>query len=73
MRAKLADSTVTLRDQLIHKRNKRMGARVIELLLNNPGQSFFFAFGAGHFVGDHTIIEVGVQEQDDVSHLHIPR
>lgn len=46
------------RDQLIYKRNKRMGARVIELLLNNPGQSFFFAFGAGHFVGDHTILEV---------------
>ena len=38
-----------------------MGARVIELLLNNPGQSFFFAFGAGHFVGDHTILEVGPQ------------
>jgi len=31
---------------------------VIELLLNNPGQSFFFAFGAGHFVGEHTILEV---------------
>ena len=73
------------REQLIFKRNKRMGARVIELLLNNPGpsfyyslfsgdisylgpkhlliscssgQSFFFAFGAGHFVGEHTILEV---------------
>ena len=23
-----------------------------------PGQSFFFAFGAGHFVGDHTILDV---------------
>ena len=30
----------------------------VELLLNNPGSSFFFAFGAGHFVGDHTIIDV---------------
>lgn len=29
-----------------------------ELLLNNPGSSFFFAFGAGHFVGEHTIIDV---------------
>ena len=29
-----------------------------ELLLNNPGSSFFFAFGAGHFVGDNTIIDV---------------
>ena len=28
------------------------------MLLNNPGSAFFFAFGAGHFVGDHTIIDV---------------
>jgi len=46
------------KDHLIYKRNRRMGGRVIELLLNNPGSSFFFAFGAGHFVGDHTIIDV---------------
>lgn len=26
--------------------------------MNNPGSSFFFAFGAGHFVGEHTIIDV---------------
>ena len=32
------------RDQLIYKRNKRMGARVIELLLNNPGRSRSFLF-----------------------------
>ena len=35
-----------------------MAGRVIELLLNNPGSSFFFAFGAGHFVGDNTILDV---------------
>ena len=26
--------------------------------MNNPGSSFFFAFGASHFVGEHTIIDV---------------
>ena len=62
------------RESLIYKRNRRMAGRVIgnnyypitpgltrdisELLLNNPGSSFFFAFGAGHFVGDNTIIDV---------------
>jgi len=46
------------KDQLIYIRNRRMGARVVELLLNNPGSSFFFAFGAGHFVGDKTIVDV---------------
>jgi hypothetical protein len=46
------------RDHLIYKRNRRMGARVIELLINNPGTSYFFAFGAGHFVGENTVIDV---------------
>jgi len=46
------------KDHLIYKRNRRMGGRVIELLLNNPGSSFFFAFGAGHFVGENTIVDV---------------
>jgi len=46
------------REHLIYRRNRRMGARVVELLLNNPGTSFFFVFGAGHFVGNTSIIEV---------------
>ncbi len=46
------------RDHLIYKRNRRMGARVIELLVNNPGTSYFFAFGAGHFVGENTVLDV---------------
>ncbi|KAH8035212.1 hypothetical protein HPB51_004453 [Rhipicephalus microplus] len=35
------------RHELIYKRNHRMGDRVLRLLRANPGQSFFFAFGAG--------------------------
>ena len=39
------DQVFGFRDQLIYKRNKRMGARVIELLLNNPGRfPFIFIF-----------------------------
>jgi uncharacterized protein YbaP (TraB family) len=49
---------VYARDHLIYKRNRRMGARVIELLVNNPGTSYFFAFGAGHFVGENTVLDV---------------
>lgn len=35
------------RQELIYKRNERMGKRVTELLEANPDKSFFFAFGAG--------------------------
>ncbi len=35
------------RQELIFKRNRRMGQRVLELLAAHPDKSFFFAFGAG--------------------------
>jgi len=46
-----------------------MGARVIELLLNNPGTSYFFAFGAGHFVGENTILDVVRNSGFNVEHV----
>ena len=47
---------VFFREMLITKRNKRMAARVIYLLVNRP-DTYFFAFGAGHFVGKDSILE----------------
>merc|ERR1712117_204730 len=41
---------------LIQKRNKRMAARVIDLLVNRP-DAYFFAFGVGHFIGEDNILE----------------
>lgn len=35
------------RQELIYKRNERMGRRVKALLEEHPDKSFFFAFGAG--------------------------
>lgn len=35
------------RQELIYKRNERMGKRVRALLEEHPDKSFFFAFGAG--------------------------
>lgn len=35
------------RQELIYKRNERMGKRVMALLRENADKSFFFAFGAG--------------------------
>lgn len=37
------------RQELIYKRNERMGRRVKALLEEQPDKSFFFAFGAGQF------------------------
>ncbi|XP_037086876.1 metalloprotease TIKI2-like [Pollicipes pollicipes] len=35
-----------------------MGERILELLWAQPERSFFFAFGAGHFLGNYTVLDV---------------
>ncbi|XP_032208518.1 metalloprotease TIKI1 isoform X4 [Mustela erminea] len=46
------------RQELIYKRNERMGKRVKALLEEFPDKGFFFAFGAGHFMGNNTVLDV---------------
>ncbi|XP_037341510.2 metalloprotease TIKI1 isoform X2 [Pungitius pungitius] len=56
------------RQELIYKRNERMGKRVKTLLEENPDKSFFFAFGAGHFLGNNTVLEVLRRQGYNVEH-----
>nr|DBA28276.1 TPA: hypothetical protein GDO54_008663 [Pyxicephalus adspersus] len=56
------------RQELIYKRNERMGKRVKDLLEEFPEKSFFFAFGAGHFIGNNTVIDVLRRYGFDVHH-----
>ncbi|KAL3869663.1 hypothetical protein ACJMK2_042327 [Sinanodonta woodiana] len=64
------------RMELINKRNRRMADRVISLLKTHPKKSFFFAFGAGHFLGNDTVLDRLKGEGFGVDHLspdaHIP-
>ncbi|XP_018022907.1 metalloprotease TIKI2 [Hyalella azteca] len=46
------------REELIYRRNERMGSRVVQVMLEHPERSFFFAFGAGHFLGNRTVLDV---------------
>ncbi|KAG8454886.1 hypothetical protein GDO86_001202 [Hymenochirus boettgeri] len=56
------------RQELIYKRNERMGNRVKDLLEQFPEKSFFFAFGAGHFLGNNTVLDVLKRYGYDVQH-----
>ncbi|XP_026099751.1 metalloprotease TIKI1 [Carassius auratus] len=56
------------RQELIYKRNERMGRRVRALLEEHPHKSFFFAFGAGHFLGNNSVIDVLRREGYEVEH-----
>ncbi|XP_028829620.1 metalloprotease TIKI1 [Denticeps clupeoides] len=56
------------RQELIYKRNERMGKRVKVLLEEHPDKSFFFAFGAGHFLGNNTVIDVLRSQGYEVEH-----
>ncbi|XP_026887865.2 metalloprotease TIKI2 isoform X2 [Electrophorus electricus] len=57
-----------LRQELIYKRNERMARRVSALLQRSPAHSFFFAFGAGHFLGNHSVLDILRQEGYEVDH-----
>ncbi|XP_053257687.1 metalloprotease TIKI1-like [Podarcis raffonei] len=56
------------RQELIYKRNERMGKRDKDLLEEYPDKSFFFAFGAGHFMGNNTVIDVLRRKGYEVDH-----
>ncbi|XP_023210636.1 metalloprotease TIKI1-like [Centruroides sculpturatus] len=57
------------REELIYKRNKRMGDRVVQLLNTYPDTSYFFAFGAGHFLGNDTILDFVKEAGYQVVHV----
>uniref|UniRef100_A0A5S6QDP6 Metalloprotease TIKI homolog n=1 Tax=Trichuris muris TaxID=70415 RepID=A0A5S6QDP6_TRIMR len=54
------------RQELIQKRNNRMAKRVVFLLEKHPRKSFFFAFGAGHFLGKNSVIDLVRESGYDV-------
>ncbi|KAG7488146.1 hypothetical protein MATL_G00030410 [Megalops atlanticus] len=56
------------RQELIYKRNQRMASRVSALMQRSPTQTFFFAFGAGHFLGNHSVLDILRQEGYEVEH-----
>ena len=45
-----------------------MAARMIDLLVNRP-DSYFFAFGAGHFLGKNSILDYLEQAGFTVDHI----
>lgn len=57
------------REELIFKRNKRIGDRVIQLLLAHPNETFFFAFGAGHFLGNNTVLDFVQSKGFQIDHV----
>ncbi|XP_024134058.1 metalloprotease TIKI2 isoform X1 [Oryzias melastigma] len=57
------------RQELIYKRNERMARRVSALLQRNPNQTYFFAFGAGHFLGNHSVLDILTQEGHEIVHM----
>ncbi|KAH7713934.1 Protein C05G5.5 a [Aphelenchoides avenae] len=67
-----------LREDIILKRNIRMATRAHYMLSASPSTSFFFAIGAGHFLGDDSMISfleaygykvTAVTEDDDLRRL----
>ena len=47
-----------LKDHLLRERNKKMAEKIIHILKTDSETSFFFAFGAGHFIGENSIVDI---------------
>lgn len=45
-------------NELIDKRNQNMASRIKEIVDSNKKESFFFAFGAGHFLGNNSVLDL---------------
>ncbi|KAG8187952.1 hypothetical protein JTE90_027722 [Oedothorax gibbosus] len=60
-----------LRKELIHNRNKRMGSRVVQIMEKNPGETLFFAFGAGHFLGNNSVLDFLQENGFQIEHLPV--
>ncbi|KAF7491258.1 Metalloprotease TIKI2 [Sarcoptes scabiei] len=58
------------RFEIILKRNKRMSQRVLNLIHSRPKESFFFVFGAGHFLGNDSIIELMKESGFTIVHMN---
>lgn len=50
--------TTYFRTKLLLDRNRKMSEKINQMLHNEPNTSFFFAFGASHFVGKDGIVEI---------------
>ena len=48
--------------KLLHDRNILMAERIHQLLKKNPGNSYFFAVGAGHYWGETGIQKLLVEQ-----------
>jgi hypothetical protein len=45
-------------ENMLINRNEKMASRVIEQIKSNPETSLFFAFGAAHFLGENSVVEL---------------
>merc|ERR1719219_2708876 len=54
---------------MIYERNKRMASRVVNMLVQHPRTSFFFALGAAHFIGENTVLDYVESAGFTVKHI----
>ena len=57
-------------DQEINiKRNLVMSQRIMDLIKSDTNTSFFFAFGAGHFIGDNSVVDMLQQKGANITRV----
>ena len=65
--------TSYFREHLFVRRNKMMVEKILYLLNKRPNESFFFAFGAGHFIGRESVVDILRQHGLNVTRVCNPK
>jgi uncharacterized protein YbaP (TraB family) len=60
------------REALLYKRNRNMAARAAKLMREHPETRHVFAFGAFHFLGEQSVVELLQKDGFTVTRLAAP-
>ena len=58
-----------MKEELFFKRNKKMAKRILKIIIEEPKKIKFFALGAGHFIGNNSIISILQSQGYKITHL----
>ncbi|XP_028401249.1 metalloprotease TIKI homolog isoform X2 [Dendronephthya gigantea] len=58
-----------MKEALIFKRNQKMANRIVKIINELPKRRMLFAFGAGHFIGQRSIISILQSQGYNITHL----
>ncbi|CAB4019480.1 Hypothetical predicted protein [Paramuricea clavata] len=58
-----------MKEELFFKRNRKMAKKIVKIVNEEPKRRMIFALGAGHFIGNRSIISLLQSQGYNITHL----